>query len=76
MEANLEMELAKREHAASMRLETARKYELAKATAERLRSEATLIVERLGTAEEQARLAALLGGQPKLTRCHVAGARS
>jgi hypothetical protein len=60
LEANLAMELTRREHAASTRPETAQRYELAKATANKLRSEAEVMINRIGTEEERERLAAML----------------
>jgi hypothetical protein len=60
LEANLAMELTRREHAASTLPETAQRYELATAIAKKLRSEAEVMINHIGTEEERDRLATML----------------
>ena len=60
LEVNLTMEIARREHAASAVPETEQRYEHAKTTAKKLRSEAEAMIKQLGTEEERERLAAVL----------------
>jgi len=60
LQANLACALARREHSADSRPETAQRYELARAAAARLQADARHLVAALGTRKERARLTALL----------------